>query len=297
MKEHIKELKSLLKKDSLKTLFEGLDKCLTKESEKYDDFILIVSSYRNLNKKILDGLLEVSAENVELAKIRRRVMILLNSLEPGDISLMEITTRTGIKLADNYKDLPPKILLAFGKLTTDYAFKKVKENTELMENQLKKLIIEKEEKDKTAGKEYRKLEALFRKGSKNKKLINKQIKAFSAAFKPYNKEVINFAKHLNIYSEDLSLLLLFLISNYKIKKDDLSDLVSRAKKVIGKMSNLIEKIESDNRNIENDPTLNSYGIEKEIQDTYKTNSILKVAIENYVKEIRILEEGIIALKQ
>lgn len=103
------ELKEAFKKGIRKSIL-ALEKYLSKDSIKYDEFILIISRYEDVSDEINRDTISNADKNIELSKIRNVILSIINKLEIEDINKGDSLHDDKLEITVDY-DLEEKFIL------------------------------------------------------------------------------------------------------------------------------------------------------------------------------------------
>ena len=296
---NLEELKKKLKSDflnkSLPVLLKQIVSDFDKNSERYDDLILIQADHKSLDNNIIRGIIDYNDENIHLAKIRGRLLRFIGNIELSDFNFGE----QNLELQIGTKDLPSKVLVVIGKMTPEIAKSRLISHKEILIRQAESIKYAVKLKDNKAGKSFRKITALNNKNSGDFRLYKKYAKEFAKAFKPLTLTFKKLSKEINEISTEFGILGLYQIQTaYSVGKlnrgEILSflDLIEEMTQEFKELDDLLKKrIEVEKLDlIENEKLTRVYGLKGPMKKSLNAKILLKESFIQFMQECETIKK-------
>ncbi len=300
----ILDIKDILAKDKISATVKKIEEVLNKKSPSFDLLILLNADHKRLDNDVIAGIVEYQQQQLHLAKIRGRLLMLINSLKHEDIVLSPPASNSGLDVG--YKDFSVSTLIALKKLTPQIASNKFTEFSDRIQNQREKINIAYELKESRASNAYKKIIAMNKTGNNNMRLYRKYLLDFGAAFKELDGELTSMAKVFNTIRTDSTTLTLYQIQNAfsvgVFEQNEYDKMMSEIERMINQFSKTIifldEKTEKDKLTMmQNEDKLREFHLLKSLERSINAKIILSDSLNQFIKEWKITQEVIMVYEK
>ena len=232
------EAKEVFRVEGLGSTMKYLEGVLVPKGRVYDSFVMLSAEHVEIERGILSGVLTEEAKQVSLAKLRGRVMYLINSMTVEDILSKKNSKRkdSGFTTELPEIDLEEIYQLRDFNLSIDDCIEDLDEATSNFEFIYQKSAPFFEKETAATNRITNQLRNLYRNRKINKVLLNKWLRTYSVEMKFYSDNLNLFSAEVSIaFYEFVRLHLILLQANYAKDGDIPLDKIAEIKDLYSTM--------------------------------------------------------------